>query len=74
MSGVLGGCAKGCCPLINQFIVFVSLITQVNIAGDPRHVVTLVRLGVKIADPEWCAYKHMYIGCIYLAYHNGLGI
>ena len=52
MSGVLGGCAKGCCPLINQFIVFVSLITQVNTAGDPRHVVTLVGLVMKAADPE----------------------
>ena len=37
---------------MNQFTVVVSLITHVNTAGDPRHVVTLVGLVVKIADPE----------------------
>ena len=52
MSGVLGGCDESTCPLISQFITVVSSITQVNTAGDPRHVVTLVGLVVKIADPE----------------------
>ena len=52
MSGVLVGDDEGDDPLINQFIVTVSLITHVNTAGDPRHVVTLVGLVVKIADPE----------------------
>ena len=52
MSVVLGGGDKSCCPLISQFIVLVSLMTHVNTAGDPRHVVTLVGLVVKIADPE----------------------
>ena len=49
MSGVLGGCGEYCSPLISQAIANVSLITHVNTAGDPRHVVTLVGLVVKIA-------------------------
>ena len=51
MSAVLGGDISGC-PLIFQPIFVVSLITHVNTAGDLRHVVTLVGLVVKIADPE----------------------
>ena len=51
MSVVLGGCDKGGTPLICQAIVMFSLMTHVNTAGDPRHVVTLVGLVVKIADP-----------------------
>ena len=52
MSGILGGCDENDCPLIRQFIAMFSLFTHVNTAGDPRHVVTLVGLVVKIADPE----------------------
>ena len=52
MNGVLGGCEESTSPLINQLIAIVSLITQVNTAGDPRHVVTLVELVVKTADPD----------------------
>ena len=39
--------------MISQAIVLVLLMIHVNIAvaGDPRHVVTLVGLVVKIADP-----------------------
>ena len=37
--------------MISQTIVLSSLTTHVNTAGDPRHVVTLVGLVVKIADP-----------------------
>ena len=51
MSSVLRGDGEGGCPLISQAIVLVSLMTHVNTAGDPRHVVTLVGLVVKIADP-----------------------
>ena len=51
MSSVLGGCAEGGPPLISQVIVLVSLMIHVNIAGDSRHVVTLVGLVVKTADP-----------------------
>ena len=52
MSSVLGGCGKGGSPLISQAIGKLSLLAQVNTAGDPRHVVTLVGLVVKIADSE----------------------
>ena len=52
MIGVLGGCDESTSPFIHQPIAIVSLILQVNTAGDPRHVVTLVGLVVKIADPE----------------------
>ena len=51
VSRILGGCDTGGSPLIAQLIGVVSLMTHVNTAGDPRHVVTLVGLVVKIADP-----------------------
>ena len=51
VSDVLLGCTRGGSPLISHVIEVVSLMTHVNIAGDPRHVVTLVGLVVKIADP-----------------------
>ena len=51
VSSVLRGCGKGGTPLTRQTIVLVSLMTHVNTAGDPRHVVTLVGLVVKIVDP-----------------------
>ena len=51
MRNILKGCDKSDCPFNIQFIGISSLMTHVNIAGDPRHVVTLVGLVVKIADP-----------------------
>ena len=45
----MGGAGRGCVPLISQSIDSDSVIIQVNRAGDPRHVVTLVGLRVKIA-------------------------
>eukprot|EP00731_Ephydatia_muelleri_P037953 Em0609g2a len=49
--GCSGGAGRGCVPLISQSIDSDSVIIQVNRAGDPRHVVTLVGLRVKIAEP-----------------------
>ena len=49
---MLRGCDGSDVSLISQFISAVSLLTQVNTAGDPRHVVTLVGMMVKTADPE----------------------
>ena len=48
----MGGAGRGGVPLISQFIGSDSVITHVNTAGDPRHVVTLVGFMVKIAEPE----------------------
>ena len=65
-----------CVPLISQSIDICddSLITHVNTAGDPRHVVTLLGWMVKIAEPiagventdvqlqfSTCMYIQMYI-------------
>ena len=44
----MGGANAPGVPLISQPI---SVITHVNTAGDPRHVVTLVGLMMKIAEP-----------------------
>ena len=51
MRGVVGGAGRGGVPLISQFIGSDSVITHVNTVGDSRHVVTLVGLMVKIAEP-----------------------
>lgn len=48
----LGGTGDGVFPFNCHAIVNVSLMTHVNTADDPRHVVTLVGLVVKIADPR----------------------
>ena len=47
----MGGAGRGCVPLISQSNGSDSVITHVNTEGDPRHVVTLVGLMVKIAEP-----------------------
>ena len=70
----MAGGDKGCVPLISQSIGSDSVITHVNTAGDPRHVVTLVILMVKIDEPitgventdvelqySTCMYMQMYI-------------
>lgn len=51
---------RGCVPFISQFIASDSLIPHVNIAGDARHVVTLVGLMIKLADPIRLLFIHVH--------------
>ena len=51
--GVVGGAGRGGVPLISQFIGSDSVITHVNTAGDPGHVVTLVGLMVMKDEPAY---------------------
>ena len=49
----MAGGDRGCVPLISQSIGSDSVITHVNAAGDPRHVVTLVGLMVMKDEPAY---------------------
>ena len=59
MNGVLEGCDERTSPSILHSIARFALITHVNTAGDPRHVITLVGLVVKTADTEEDTYVHV---------------